>query len=281
MAVGLTPTAPGVGRARAASDLREEEDLARRPAAFELPVRVARPVEGEGRPDPDLELPLLDPPEHVTRPTEQFVARQDVVVQARAREEERALDVQDLGVRRASRGRSQRATPVTSMTALTVRESFPRFYSLTPAPCALRSLLTWWLSSATRSPASQRASLTRPGVRPPAPEVGAVEYSPGRASGRGRPVPVSSPAGEAGAPGPTRPPVSAGGQFVDRRGPTGCRGGPAPPGPGFLGGAGPGGAEGDSRKGALEGLHLRLGIPRRERVRRDGDVGPREPRMER
>jgi hypothetical protein len=168
-------------------------------------VRVARPVEREGRPDPELELPLLDPLEHVTRPAEQFVARQDVVVQARAREEERALDVQDLGVRRASRGRSQRATPVTSMTALTVRESFPRFYSLTPAPCALRSLLTWWLSSATRSPASQRASLTRPGVRPPAPEVGAVEYSPGCASGRGRPVPVSSPAGEAGAPGPTRP----------------------------------------------------------------------------
>src|SRR5438093_12952997 len=85
---------PATGR----GPLRNEEHLARRLPSLQRPVRVGRVLQGELELGAELELAVADPTQELVRALEQLRARGDVVVEARARQEERALGVERLRI---------------------------------------------------------------------------------------------------------------------------------------------------------------------------------------
>src|SRR5207247_1007631 len=82
----------------AARRSRNEQHLARRLAALERAVRLRGVLERELEFHAQLQLALADPAEQLAGALLQLLARGDVVEQARAREEERALGVEDLRI---------------------------------------------------------------------------------------------------------------------------------------------------------------------------------------
>src|SRR5205814_8675775 len=82
----------------AARRSRNEEHLARRLAPLERAVRLRGILERELELHAQLQLALAKPAEQLAGTLLQLLARGDVVDQARAREKERALGVEDLGI---------------------------------------------------------------------------------------------------------------------------------------------------------------------------------------
>src|SRR5262245_12355679 len=77
---------------------RNQQHLARRLAPLERAVRVGRVLERELELHPQLQLAITHPAEQVGGPLLQLLAGGDVGVEARTREEQRALGVEDLRI---------------------------------------------------------------------------------------------------------------------------------------------------------------------------------------
>src|SRR5215510_5544591 len=77
---------------------RDEQHLAGRLASLERPVGLGGLLERELELGPQLELAVTDPAQELSGPLEQLLAARDVVVEARARDEQRALGVERLQV---------------------------------------------------------------------------------------------------------------------------------------------------------------------------------------
>ena len=78
--------------------LRNQDELAGRPAAFEVVVGLGGVFEGVGAADADVEVALADPGEQALRPPEELLAVAGVLGERRAGDVEAALLIQDLRV---------------------------------------------------------------------------------------------------------------------------------------------------------------------------------------
>src|ERR687894_582350 len=78
--------------------LGDQDELARRPASFEVFVGLGRVLEGVGAADPDVEVALADPGEQALRAPEELLAGTRVMGERRAGDVEAALLVEDLWV---------------------------------------------------------------------------------------------------------------------------------------------------------------------------------------
>src|SRR3712207_8106297 len=78
--------------------LGDQDELARRPAPFEVFVGPRRVLERVGAADPDVEVALADPGKEALRAPQELLAGARVVDERRAGDVEAALLVQDLEV---------------------------------------------------------------------------------------------------------------------------------------------------------------------------------------